>query len=188
MSSIVHYTIVVGKAGSGKSTFAKSLGATLDLDQLVSTEFGGDFGLYRSCSGEKLVIQDAFCARIRELLPRVSVVEGSVRDFGLIRRIFAGYTWRMIYVMPSSCEVYAAFVLKRFMEEPGYARVGWLSEGDPDGKMLMLKNAASDHDDAATTLESWVRQLAKSQYAICQQLAHEYMMEFPDNMSVHTSG
>lgn len=171
--------LIVGKAGSGKSTVAKSIGNTLHLDELVRHEFGGDFSLYRQ--HKRIDLQNTFCERIRQLIPYYDCIEGSIRDYALIRKIFAGYDWKLIFVIPHSAKTYAEFITKRFLEEPDYARITWLQEGDPDGTMLALKNSGG----SVELFNKWIQKLCEVQYVECQRLAHAYADEFPMNTTIH---
>lgn len=169
-------TLITGKGSVGKSTLSKGL-SCLNLDEIVKTKFENDFDIYTQNPCEK---KDLFIEYVRNILSNYTHIEGSIKDFMVIRKLFHGMEFKILYVIPKDVGTYQKMIFKRFVENDGYARLKYLQRSDENGIMLQMKK-----ENKHEIIMEWIGRVAIEQYNIAVQLQQDFQNEFGDLVTIH---
>lgn len=169
-------TLITGKGSVGKSTLAEGL-CCLNLDEIVRTKFEKDFDIYTQNPSPK---KDSFIEYVRNILSNYTHIEGSIKDFEVIRKLFHGMQFNILYVIPKDAETYQKMIYKRFMENDGCARLGYLQRSDDKKVMLKMKE-----ENQSEIIMDWIHKVAIDQYDIAVQLQNDFQNEFGDLVTIY---
>lgn len=185
---------VSGKGATGKSTFAKTFKGyyLISLDEIIrisvakrlgiteNKKIAELFNLYKveECSELILKAKEIFVEFVREEISKhyQVIVEGTIKDNGLIKKIFEGYEFTFYYMKPKTMEEYEMRIKQRFIESPDiYGRLGFLEKSDKDKKALLdFKENGID----GKVISNFIRVSANEQYKIIEDLYQYYAKEF----------
>lgn len=131
---------IVGHAGAGKSTYAKSLsGEVIHTDDIIRNNFPEKgFRLYLSTEYPNKKMVYKFIGLMRKAIGNKKViVEGQLKNPNIINKIAAGRPYRFIVIVPRDQESYERNLKNRFLDNPKeYGHLRILKKLDKNGKIL----------------------------------------------------
>ncbi|SIP85919.1 AAA ATPase [Pacmanvirus A23] len=103
---------VCGRGGSGKTTYATTLGKLLgypviSIDEVIRTqmtEFSDKFSVYQP--NASLIIRRCLVLKLRKLIVGSVILEGSIKNPDLILDIADGEQFSVRYIIPANFEVF----------------------------------------------------------------------------------
>ncbi|QYB17560.1 hypothetical protein PV-S19_0196 [Pacmanvirus S19] len=111
---------VCGRGGSGKTTYATTLGKLLgypviSIDEVIRTElteFSDRFSVYQPSAS--LVIRRCLVLKLRKHIVGSVILEGSIKNPELILDIADGEQFSVMYVVPANFETFKKGCIERY--------------------------------------------------------------------------